>query len=155
MSKADNFGSVSVVIPNDELVQQTLTLNRMELSNPRNDEAMTINELSIICRRAADTWYYDPISGTRITHNVGEHCMLMVSEISEAFEARRKNKMDDHLPHRRGVEVELADAMIRILDFAGENGLDIGGAFWEKIGYNLSRQDHKPEQRRLPGGKQF
>ena len=44
---------------------------------------------------------------------------LIHSEISEALEADRKDLMDDHLPHRKGIEVELADAMIRILDLAG------------------------------------
>jgi hypothetical protein len=35
------------------------------------------------------------------------------------MEGERKNLMDDHLPHRRSAEVELADALIRIFDYAG------------------------------------
>ena len=47
-------------------------------------------------------------------------CLCLVhSEVSEAMEGARKNRMDDHLPHRKAFEVELADAMIRILDLAG------------------------------------
>ena len=55
---------------------------------------------------------------------VAEKLVLIHSEISEAMEAARKNLKDDKLPHRRGVEVELADAVIRILDLAGALQLD-------------------------------
>jgi NTP pyrophosphatase (non-canonical NTP hydrolase) len=63
--------------------------------------------------------------------------------------------MDDKLPHRKGLEVELADAMIRILDMAGGLGLDIGGALVEKLEYNSNRADHKPENRLKEGGKKY
>lgn len=77
------------------------------------------------------------------------------SELSEAFEAARKNKMDDHLPHRRGLEVELADCLIRIGDHAGGEDLDLAGAVEEKLAYNQTRADHKPENRAKEGGKKF
>lgn len=63
--------------------------------------------------------------------------------------------MDDKLPHRRMAEVELADALIRILDYAAGFGYDLQGAFDEKMAYNAKREDHKHEARRLAGGKQF
>ena len=37
------------------------------------------------------------------------------------------------------VEVELADAVIRIADLAGALGLDLGGAIAEKLEYNRNR----------------
>lgn len=64
---------------------------------------------------------------------------LQHSELSEALEADRNNLMDDKLPHRSGLEVELADALIRIMDTAGGLDLDIGGAVLEKLAYNKSR----------------
>lgn len=66
-------------------------------------------------------------------------CMLVVTEISEAVEADRKDAMDSHLTQRRGIEVELADAVIRIMDMAGGLNLDLGGAVEEKLVYNASR----------------
>ena len=81
--------------------------------------------------------------------------MLTVSEIAEAMEGVRKDLMDDHLPHRKMVEVEVADAIIRLLDFAGALNMDIGGAVMEKLEYNRNRQDHKQETRQAAGGKQF
>lgn len=80
---------------------------------------------------------------------------LIHSEISEAMEAHRKDLMDDKLPHRKGIEVELADAVIRIMDLAGALDLDIGGAIAEKMAYNAQREDHKPESRAKPGGKKY
>ena len=61
-------------------------------------------------------WWVDLYTGEPIERNKGEVLMLIVSEIAEAMEAERKNLMDSHLPHRRGAEVELADAVIRLLD---------------------------------------
>ena len=64
---------------------------------------------------------------------------LIHSEISEALEADRKDLMDDKLPHRKGLEVELADAFIRICDMCSGLGLDLGGAVEEKLAYNTTR----------------
>lgn len=80
---------------------------------------------------------------------------LVHSEISEALEGARRGKMDDHLPHRKMEEVELADAIIRILDLAGARKLDVAGAVLEKLAYNLQRADHKRENRAAEGGKKF
>ena len=83
-------------------------------------------------------------------------CLCLVhSEVSEAMEGARKNRMDDHLPHRKALEVELADAMIRILDLAGAYELDLGGALVEKLVYNTQRADHKRDARAADDGKKF
>jgi len=81
--------------------------------------------------------------------------MLIVSEASEAMEGERKGLMDTHLPNRPMVEVELADLVIRACDYAGRWGYDLGGAIVEKLEYNKSRLDHKPENREKVGGKKF
>ncbi|AOA58180.1 nucleoside triphosphate pyrophosphohydrolase family protein [Acinetobacter larvae] len=87
--------------------------------------------------------------------NVPEMLCLVHSEISEAMEGYRKNLMDDKLPHRPMLEVELADAVIRICDMAGGLGLDLEGAIHEKLAFNASRADHKIENRVLENGKKF
>lgn len=78
---------------------------------------------------------------------------LIHSELSEALEGFRKDLADDHLPHRKMIEVELADAIVRIGDLAGALKLDLGKAILEKMAYNRTREDHKREVRALSGGK--
>lgn len=87
--------------------------------------------------------------------NTGELLMLCVSELAEAMEGHRKSLPDDKLPHRSMFEVELADCLIRIFDLAGARGLDLQGAYEEKMAYNAQRADHKIEQRLQPGGKAY
>lgn len=114
-----------------------------------------LNLLQSICHGNAVNagWYTDLQTGEWKNLNVGERIALMHSELSEAFEAHRKDLMDDHLPHRKGLEVELADAVIRIFDFAGAENLDLAGAIIEKLQYNRTRADHKLENRVKEGGK--
>ena len=71
-------------------------------------------------------WWHDPATGVKLDRNFKEMLMLVVSEIAECMEGERKNLMDDHLPHRRMAEVELADAVIRLADIAGSRlGVDL------------------------------
>lgn len=100
-------------------------------------------------------WHTNPNSGELLNRNKAEMLMLIVSEIAEAMEGERKNLMDDHLPNRPMAEVELADAVIRICDYAGRWGYDLQGAISEKLEYNKNRADHKIENRLKENGKKF
>ena len=122
--------------------------------------AHSINDVNILSRAIFGItkemyWWKEDENGELLPRNDGELIALMHSELSEALEGIRKDKMDDHLPHRKAVEVELADAVIRILDYAGAHNLDIGGAIAEMLAYNVKRADHKIENRNKPGGKKF
>lgn len=86
---------------------------------------------------------------------VPEKLCLIHSEISEAMEGHRKDLNDDKLKNRKMIEVELADAMIRIADLAGAMDLDLGGAVVEKMAFNALRADHKLENREKEGGKKY
>ena len=103
-------------------------------------------------------WWNDPNTGESLLKNpyaVATKLLLVNSEVAEATEAFRKGLNDDKLTHRTGIEVELADAVIRICDIAGSLGMDLGGAIEEKRAYNSKRSDHKVENRVKVGGKLF
>ena len=102
----------------------------------------------------ASGWWHDE-HGNHLKRNVPEILCLIHSEISEAMEGIRKGLMDDKVPSRLMVEVELADALIRIFDLAGAAGLDLGGALVDKTNFNRDRADHKMENRLKEGGKKF
>lgn len=116
---------------------------------------MTLNDYARLCHEANQKWWHDPITGEYILRNRGEQLMLIVSEIAEAMEGERKRLQDDKLPHRRMAEVELADALIRIFDYAGGHGYDLEGAFNEKMAYNATREDHTHAARLAQGGKKW
>lgn len=98
-------------------------------------------------------WWTDLETNQPKARNQGELLMLVVTEIAEAMEGVRKDIQDDHLPNRKMLDVELADALIRIFDFIGGYDIDIAGALREKFLYNQSRADHKIENRKAAGGK--
>lgn len=114
-----------------------------------------INHLARITHEANERWWRDLETDEPLDRSVPEMIALMHSELSEMLEADRKDLMDDKIPTRKGLEVEAADLLIRLLDFCGGMGLDIGGAYVEKMDYNANRADHKREARMAPGGKKY
>lgn len=114
-----------------------------------------INNMCDESHKLMENWWKDPATGERIERNKGEMIALMHSELSECLEGIRKDLMDDKLPHRKMEEVELADVLIRIFDYAGGYGLDLEGALEEKMAFNLKRADHKLENRASENGKKF
>lgn len=131
------------------------TLPQFQLNAPALLTAGQI--LNQQCHGAAvfSGWWNDPATGRRIERNTGEMLMLIVSEIAEGMEGHRKSLKDDKLSERDMLEVELADAVIRIFDLAGSIGYDLGAAISEKLAFNLQRADHKPAARLAVGGKKY
>lgn len=112
-----------------------------------------VNRLTELCYEASKDsgWWDSPITVETVPAKIA----LIMSELGEAVDADRTDSMDSKLPHRKGLEVELADAMIRICDLAGRLDMDLGGAVAEKMQYNKSRLDHKRENRQSSGGKRY
>ncbi len=72
--------------------------------------------------------------------NLGEAIALMHSELSEALEFLRKgNGPSDKIPEFVGVEEELGDTIIRILDLAQAQGYRIAEAIEAKMEFNKGR----------------
>lgn len=72
--------------------------------------------------------------------NKAEMLMLMVTELAEACEALRKPHLkDEHLPDEDAVGLELADTVIRIMDYCGAYNIDLGDLIVKKLDYNRTR----------------
>lgn len=131
----------------------------------------TIRELQEIAyRQSADKGFHDdePTDAKGLLLLNSQRIALMHSELSEALEELRAGRAADqtyyptinampgsfdpvyaigkHKPE--GVPSEMADVVIRVLDFCGANGIDLESIIEEKLAYNASRS-HKH------GGKSF
>lgn len=118
---------------------------------------MNLNELSKAVHAVNGKWWQDINTGLPVKRNKGELLALIHSEISEALEGERKNLMDDKLPQYPMPVVEIVDAIIRELDYLAGfwPDVDIDEVFEQKMRFNMQREDHKHEARRIVGGKQF
>jgi hypothetical protein len=123
-----------------------------------SDSMEGIRDLISVCHTDAvvNTWWHNK-DGTPKELNFGERVALMHSELSEALEGFRKNKMCDKpgLEHFDMVTEEFADTIIRICDTAGAMKLALAECLHAKLLYNRKRPDHKLEAREATGGKKF
>jgi len=72
--------------------------------------------------------------------NKSEMLMLMVTELAEVCEGlRHGNPQDDKIPAFTSEEAELADCVIRIMDYAGAYDLRLGEAIAAKMVFNEGR----------------
>lgn len=114
--------------------------------------APPLNALAAEIHAGNKKWWYQADGVTPLARNKGELLMLVVTEVAEAMEGERKNLMDDKLPHRRMAEVEIVDAIVRLLDYAAGFGYELDDVLREKLAYNATRADHKAEAARLANG---
>ena len=76
--------------------------------------------------------------------NFGETMMLVVSELAEAFEHYRDGHDFQEVWIKEsgapdGIPIEIADAIIRLLDFCADQKIDIDRALHEKAEFNRTR----------------
>jgi hypothetical protein len=116
---------------------------------------MNLNDYAKQCHKDNLKWWKNIRTGKPLKRNLGELIALCHSELSEALEGHRKDLQDDKLFHRKRVEVELVDCLIRIFDLADGFGYDLEGAYQEKRAYNAHRADHKIKNRLKKGGKKY
>ena len=98
----------------------------------------TLNELAKqVHRNAVKHGWWRP------ARRLPEILMLCVSELAEALEEYRDGHDVREVYYRKekpeGVPIELADCIIRILDFCAYAGIDIEEAIRTKVKYNRTR----------------
>lgn len=71
----------------------------------------------------------------------GTILMNIVVELAECFDALAHGNQDDkHLPEIKAATVELADTIIRIMDFAAFHDWDVASAIVAKAEFNRGRE---------------
>lgn len=98
-----------------------------------------IKELQEECARISEEngWWDEP-------RETGTMIALMHSELSEGLEAVREGNIHG----KDGLAEELADTVIRILDFCEHNDIDLEEEVLEKMSHNANREYRH-------GGKNF
>lgn len=98
---------------------------------------MSLNKLANeIHKNNKEKGFYDGPERTAL-----EYHMLIVTELAEASESVRKGKPEHYIEEEKpeGEAVEIADALIRILDYAAFKGWDLDFIVEQKLNYNKTR----------------
>lgn len=104
---------------------------------------LSINELRDVCYKMSKSkGWHDP----EVDVSFPTRIALIHSEVSEALEEYRngfgynETYFSVSSPTKpEGIPSELADIVIRVMDLAGKNGIDIQKAIFEKMTYNETR----------------
>lgn len=116
-----------------------------------------IRNLQVRCGRAAESkGFHDDrprpirdVEGTvtypGLSDWQGNKLMLIVSEVAEAQDELRKGHAADHTYYQdngkpEGVPSELADVVIRVLDFCFTEGIDLESIIDTKLAFNATRE---------------
>lgn len=112
-----------------------ITKDQVPLLNPTLDFKDEFIKASLVANDTATTkgfWEENHTPETMLD--------LIQDELNEAKEALSSgNQPDKHCPEYSGVEIELADVIIYILNISKQYNWDIGGAIMDKMRYNYSR----------------
>lgn len=97
-----------------------------------------------------------PLFNVMRNARAGLKLMLTVGELGETLEAIRKNLgPDKHVPEFTCEETEVADAFLRLMNYAYDRKLRVAEAIVAKNEFNRNREDHSKAGRASVNGKKF
>jgi hypothetical protein len=106
-------------------------------------QLLTLFSVELHQNSRAKGWWADrdELSKTPAGHvAVDIGCLALAgTELAEAIEATRVPCQDYHIPFYTGQEAEIADTIIRLLDFAAARNLRVVDAMIAKAEYNKAR----------------
>lgn len=127
-------------------------IRRLEATVKAYDESLACHKLNLLALRQFQQGTHATNEDKGFYDNPRSHAedfMLIVGEVAEALEADRLgNPPDDKIPEFSGIEAELADVVIRTLNFAEHNNMNVIGAMLAKAKFNAGRP-------RMHGGKRY
>lgn len=122
------------------------------------DDAL-IHPVQMFCQQFMSPAEYEkvaPVFPAFLNARVGLKLMLSVGELGETLEAVRKNLgPDSHIPDFTSEEAEVADAVLRLMNYATDRKLRLAEAIFAKNEFNRNRADHSKEGRAAEHGKKF
>lgn len=129
--------AVPTVIPSNP-AQQPLSLNIILTPNQADGHFIHVfNRMcAIVNKNAIDKGFWED------SVNEAEKLALIHSEVSEVLESLRDGSSDqknDKVPTITNLEAELADIVIRVMDYAQYKGCKLGEALLAKNKYNMTR----------------
>jgi len=99
---------------------------------------------------------FQPIFASFRNARAGLKLALAMGELGETLEAVRKNLgPDSHIPEFTCEEAEVADAVIRLMNYATDRKLRLADAIFAKNEFNRNRADHSADARASEHGKRF
>lgn len=113
--------------------QQLIQAHQLGLNVQAATFTAAINQMMELC----NSWFTHVQGFDR--QNFDGDCMLVTTELAEAVEGDRKRLRDEHCPEFDSREVEIADALVRILHLAAKYQLRLAPAFIAKQHFNLTR----------------